>query len=192
MICDNCAFRLFNSYHGIKGIGNEFSNKLVIMPIISRNAAKTNDITNDETYKDVIEAINGNISSTGVDCQSPDLYFTSFIKCSVPITDACNISDDIIDRDRRIIIHEFLTHHFTDIMLLGNVGRWLFGYDCKLKHDTCYITKNNKRYVINYNPLIKHYDKDKFAEFKDNIIKWYNAASNKDYTLYKCVRFYDN
>ena len=49
-----------------------------------------------------------------------------------------------------------------------------------------FISRKNKRiYGVNYSPLIKYKDDDKFELFKNHLTKWFKSVNERDFSQYK-------
>lgn len=78
-------------------------------------------------------------------------------------------------------------YQFKNIMLLGSAGRRFLNCNISDYFDTIFISVNNRRYWVNYSPLINYTDSDKYEIFKSNLIRWYNSIKNNDFTNYKIL-----
>lgn len=83
---------------------------------------------------------------------------------------------------------DVIKYQFTDILLLGDAGRVFFNCNIKDYIDYVFVSPNNRRYVLGYSPLIKFADDKLFDEFQRQLIKWFNATSNNNFSNYKFLQ----
>lgn len=180
MVCDDCPMRLFNSKHyNLRGIGNPYFGKCIVIPNVDYNAYKKGDLG----FSTQVEIIKQLISSTG---ELDDVHIVPFIRCNENIS--CELNDDIYNRCLVHFANDIRKYQFTDIMLLGEAGRRFLSCDIATYLDNVLVSKNNRRYVVNYSPTIKFIDDSKFEVFKNHLLKWYNAVTTQDFSNYEVTR----
>lgn len=179
-VCTGCAMRLFNTKHyNLQGIGNPYFGKCIVIPNVDYIAYKKGDIG----FSKQVEIIKSIISSTG---ELTDVFIVPFIRCNETIS--CELNDDIYRRCLTNFANDIRKFDFQDILLLGEAGRRFFTCDINQYLDTVIISSNNRRYCVNYSPLIKYIDDNKFKIFKSHLLKWYNSVNNKYYNGYEILR----
>ena len=179
-VCTGCALRLFNTKHyNLQGIGNPYFGKCIVIPNVDYEAYKKGNIG----FSKQVEIIKSIISSTG---ELIDVFIVPFIRCNETIS--CELNDDIYRRCLTNFANDIRKFDFQDILLLGEAGRRFFTCDINQYLDTIIISSNNRRYCVNYSPLIKYIDDNKFKIFKSNLLKWYNSVNNKCYNGYEILR----
>ena len=172
--------RLFNTKHyNLQGIGNPYFGKCIVIPNVDYIAYKKGDIG----FSKQVEIIKSIISSTG---ELIDIFIVPFIRCNETIS--CELNDDIYSRCLTNFKNDILKYDFQDILLLGEAGRRFFTCDINQYLDTIMISSNNRRYYVNYSPLIKYIDDNKFEVFKSHLLKWYNSVNNKTYNGYEILK----
>lgn len=179
-VCDDCPMRLFNTKHyNLRGVGNPYFGKCIVIPNVDYDAYKKGDIG----FSKQVEIIKSIISFTG---ELDDIYVVPFIRCNETIS--CELNDDIYNRCLTNFANDIRKYQFNDIMLLGEAGRRFLSCDINSYLDTILVSKNNRRYVVNYSPLIKYTDENKFEVFKSHLLKWYNAVTKRYYEGYEVKR----
>ena len=179
-VCTGCAMRLFNTKHyNLQGIGNPYFGKCIVIPNVDYIAYKKGDIG----FSKQVEIIKSIISSTG---ELTDIFSVPFIRCNETIS--CELNDDIYRRCLTNFANDVKKYDFQDILLLGEAGRRFFTCDINQYLDTIIISSNNRRYCVNYSPLVKYIDDNKFEIFKSHLLKWYHSVNNKTYNGYEILR----
>lgn len=179
-VCEECAMRLFNiKQHNLQGVGNPYFGKCIVVPNVDYVAYKKGSMG----FSTQVEIIKSIISSTG---GLDDTYIVPFIRCNENI--GCELNDDIYRRCLTNFAEDVNKFNFQDILLLGEAGRKFFDCDITQYLDTVIVSKNNRRYCVNYSPLIKHIDDNKFEVFKHHLIKWVSATRNKNYIGYEVLK----
>ena len=179
-VCKMCVMRLFNTKHyNLQGIGNPYFGKCIVIPNVDYVAYKKGDIG----FSKQVEIIKSIISSTG---ELTDIFVVPFIRCNETIS--CEFTDDVYNKCLTHFASDILKYNFKDILLLAEAGRRFFACDINQYLDTVMISSNNRRYCVNYSPLIKYVDDNKFEIFKNHLLKWYSSVNNKMYNGYKILR----
>lgn len=177
--CEDCVIRLFNNKHyNLQGIGNPYFGNCIIVPNVDYNAYKKGGME----FSKQVEIIKSLISSTG---ELDDLYVLPLIRCNEYIS--CELNEDSYLKCIGYLIEDMKKYQFKNIMLLGNAGRRFLNCNISDYFDTIFISVNNRRYWVNYSPLINYTDSDKYEIFKSNLIRWYNSIKNNDFTNYKIL-----
>lgn len=177
-ICDSCPMRLYNSkHHNLHGIGNPWSDNVIILPNVDYDAYKVGDLNFSKQA-----AIISEILSTGV--LEETFYILPLIRCNEVIS--CKVNEDIIKLCSKYLIEDIKVYNWHNFLVCGTAWERLFGRNIKSDlENAIYSVKYNRLYVPNYNPLVKYTDDAKFEIFKNHLLKWYNAITNKhlDYEL---------
>lgn len=175
--CEDCVIRLFNNKHyNLQGIGNPYFGNCIIVPNVDYNAYKKGGME----FSKQVEIIKSLISSTG---ELDDLYVLPLIRCNEYIS--CELNEDSYLKCIGYLVEDMKKYQFKNIMLLGSAGRRFLNCNISDYFDTIFISVNNRRYWVNYSPLINYTDSDKYEIFKSNLIRWYNSIKNNDFTNYK-------
>lgn len=105
------------------------------------------------------------------------------------MTDKCLLNDNIISRCIIHTIKDIVDTHAVKILLLGDAAKlFLSVADISNNVDKLYITKDNgniRGYCVSYSPFIKYIDDNKYKEFCNHLIKWYNANKDNNYNGYE-------
>lgn len=177
--CEDCVIRLFNNKHyNLQGIGNPYFGNCIIVPNVDYNAYKKGGME----FSKQVEIIKSLISSTG---ELDDLYVLPLIRCNEYIS--CELNEDIYLKCIGYLVEDMKKYQFKNIMLLGSAGRRFLNCNISDYFDTIFVSVNNRRYWVNYSPLINYTDSDKYEIFKSNLIRWYNSIKNNDFTNYKIL-----
>lgn len=177
--CEDCVIRLFNIKHyNLQGIGNPYFGNCIIVPNVDYNAYKKGGME----FSKQVEIIKSLISSTG---ELDDLYVLPLIRCNEYIS--CELNEDSYLKCIGYLVEDMKKYQFKNIMLLGSAGRRFLNCNISDYFDTIFISVNNRRYWVNYSPLINYTDSDKYEIFKSNLIRWYNSIKNNDFTNYKIL-----
>lgn len=177
--CEDCVIRLFNNKHyNLQGIGNPYFGNCIIVPNVDYNAYKKGGME----FSKQVEIIKSLISSTG---ELDDLYVLPLIRCNEYIS--CELNEDSYLKCIGYLVEDMKKYQFKNIMLLGSAGRRFLNCNISDYFDTIFISVNNRRYWVNYSPLINYTDSDKYEIFKSNLIRWYNSIKNNDFTNYKIL-----
>lgn len=178
--CDNCVMRLFNNkkYH-FKGVGNPWYGTCIIVPTVDYFAYKKGDME----YSAQVKVIKDNISSTG---EEDSIYITPLIKCTNYT--GCIIDNNIISNCMNYLSNEFKTYNFRNVLLLGDAAKYFLNIDSiSNKLNNIYISKNRRKYFINYSPNVKNFNSDNYKVFKENLIKFINSTKHSYYEHYNIV-----
>ena len=177
--CEDCVIRLFNNKHyNLQGIGNPYFGNCIIVPNVDYNAYKKGGME----FSKQVKIIKSLISSTG---ELDDLYVLPLIRCNEYIS--CELTEDSYLKCIGYFVEDMKKYQFKNIMLLGSAGRRFLNCNISDYFDTIFISVNNRRYWVNYSPLINYTDSDKYEIFKSNLIRWYNSIKNNDFTNYKIL-----
>lgn len=178
-LCDECPMRLFNTKHyNLKGVGNPFYGACIVIPNVDYEAYKKGDIG----FSEQVEIIRSLLSSTG---EGDDLYILPLIRCNEHIS--CELDNDSYLRCRTHFANDIRKYDFTDILLLGEAARRFLNCDITNNLNNLMVSPNNRRYYVNYSPLIKYVDEDKFKTFSAYLHKWYRVVKEQDYRSYNII-----
>lgn len=179
-VCDECAMRLFNiKQYNLKGVGNPSFGRCIVIPNVDYIAYKNRSVTFSEQVKVIEDILH---SSTGEVDILNSLYIVPLIRCCEKL--GCELTDDIYNRCITYFAQDVKKYNFHNILLLGDAGRKFLNCDIKNNLDTLVISKNRRLYNVNYSPLIKYVDEDKFEVFKTYLIRWWHCSSNSIYYNY--------
>lgn len=179
--CENCAIRLFNEKcYNIKGVGNHLLGNMIIISNIDYKAYKTNDLNFSEQLK-ILQSV---YSSTGGDNLLDLCYVTPLIKCR---ESNCEADDNSIKCCIQNLANEFRTLRPKNVLVTGSAVRRFL--DCSINEylNSCIISKSNIRYFVNYSPLIKFNNDNKFDIFKSHFEKWIKAINFNYFNNYETV-----
>lgn len=169
-ICDECPIRLFNKNYNLRGVGNPHFGACIVVPNVDYNAYKKGDMS----FSNQVEIIKSVIPSTG---ELDDLYIVPLLRCNEHVS--CEVDDASYNRCLRYFARDVSTYDFKYILLLGDAARRFLHCDISSNLDTIVISQNQRFYNVNYSPLIKYVDEEKFEVFKTYLRKWYYTVKNK-------------
>ena len=179
-VCDNCALRLFNNKHyNLQGIGNPYYGICIVVPNVDYNAYKKGSMT----FSEQVSIIKSIISSTG---EVDDVFILPLIRCNENI--ACELTKDIYNKCITYFARDMRKYQFNHVMLLGDAGRRFLHCDITDNLDNLCISSKGKTYIVNYSPLIKYIDDNKFESFKSHLLKWYNSVKTNNFEQYNILR----
>ena len=177
--CTDCPLRLFNTKcHNLQGIGNPWCNRIIIVPNVDYDAYKHKDM-NFSSQVDVIKSI---ISSTG---ELDGLYVLPLIRCNETI--GCEVNDDIIKKCCNYLYKDFNTYKWKNVMLCGIAAERVLKVPISYYLNTIFINRfNGIKFVVNYNPLIKYIDNNRYNTFVERLEHWNSCTLNGFYD-YNCI-----
>lgn len=178
--CEDCAMRLFNTkHHNLQGIGNPYFGNVIIVPNVDYDAYKKGSMDFSSQVDVIRECLS---SSTG---EGDSLYIAPLLRCNVQI--ACEVTNDILLKCLNYLAADVKKYNYKNILLLGDAATKFLNCNIKDNLDNLIISKNKRIYAVNYSPLIKYVDEDKFKIFKSHLIKWYNFCKDSTYNPYKQI-----
>lgn len=178
-VCDNCALRLFNNKcYNLQGIGNPWANRVIIVPNVDYDAYKNKDMS----FSSQVEVIQSCISSTG---ELNQTYILPLIRCNENI--GCEVNLDIIDRCLQYFAEDLKKYQWKDIMLCGLAANRFLCCSITPYFNTVMVSKNNRRYVVNYSPLIKYIDTNKYNDFVMYLERWFNSSVTNNFDNYETM-----
>lgn len=181
-VCESCPLRLYNvKGHNISGVGNALYGNCIVVPNVDYVAYKHNNMGFSTQVKIIEECM---YLITGV--QDSTIYVVPLIRCNESIS--CDITNDIINKCLYFLKQDIKKYDFKNILLLGNAVRRFLNIDIKNNINNLYISDNNRRYYVNYSPLVKYTNDELFEEFKINLQKWYSSVNNKNYDNYLHIK----
>lgn len=177
VVCNCCPLRLFNSKHyNLKGYGNAWSDKLVIIPNVDYGAYKKGSLSYSEQLNILMS-----ITSTGE--LAAKCYVLPLIRCNEDI--GCKVNDEIVSNCLRYLSKDIKTYDWHNILVCGNAWERMFHRSVVADFDKAVYSPRNRRvYIGNYNPLIKYIDDNKFEVFKNRFIEWLNYPNDYSYEKY--------
>lgn len=170
-----------NKHRNLQGVGNPWNGICIVVPNVDYGAYRIGDMSFSKQV-DIIK--NVFISSTG-DVLSK-LYILPLIRCNEKIS--CPLDSNSYYKCLRWFSEDVKKYDFKDIMLLGSAaGRFL---NCTITSNlnNIFISRNNRRYSVNYAPFISYLNSDKKEIFEKNLIKWYNSIINEDFSEYEIIK----
>jgi hypothetical protein len=180
--CDNCPIRLYNSKgYNLSGIGNALYGNCIVIPNVDYIAYKHNNMDFSAQVKIIEECLS---LITGV--QDSTIYIVPLIRCNESIS--CDITNDIINKCLYFLERDIRKYDFKNILLLGSAVKRFLNIDIKSNINNLYISNNNRRYYVNYSPLVKYTSDELFKEFESNLQKWYNTITTKNYNHYLHIK----
>lgn len=183
-ICENCAIRLFNNkHHNLKGVGNPYFGNCIVVPNVDYDAYKKGDMgfsSQVEIIKDILHL------STGEGDGLEELYIVPLIRCNESIS--CELDNNSYNKCLQHFANDVRKYNFKNILLLGDAARRFLNYDITELLDTLIISSNNRLYNINYSPLIKYVNEEKFDVFKSYLRRWYCCCQTKYFDYEKIIR----
>ena len=121
------------------------------------------------------------IPLTGV--EESNFYIVPLIRCNEQIS--CELDNETYNRCLQYFARDIKKYDFKNILLLGTAARRFL--NCKINEylNTVFLSKNNRRYFVNFSPLVQYADDKLFDTFKEYLIKWYNSINSGmfDYNL---------
>lgn len=183
-ICSMCPIRLFNNKHyNLHGVGNPYFGNCIVVPNVDYSAYKKGSMGFSEQVKIIKDILN---PSTGERDNLDDLYIVPLIRCNESIS--CELDDMSYSRCLQHFANDIKQYDFRRILLLGDAGRRFLNCDITKHLDTLIISSNNRLYNINYSPLIKYVNEEKFDVFKSYLRRWYCCCQTKYFDYEKIIR----
>lgn len=180
--CENCAIGMYNKrHHNLQGTGNPWTGICIVVPNVDYGAYKIGDMSFSKQVEVIVNTLH---SSTG-DVLSK-LYIIPLIRCNEKIS--CPLDNISYNKCLHWFAEDVRKYQFTDIMLLGSAAQRFMNCGISDNLGKIFISKNNKRYTVNYAPFISYLDSNKGEIFKENLIKWYNSIINEDFSNYETIR----
>ena len=183
-VCSGCALRLFNNKHyNLQGIGNPYFGNCIVVPNVDYNAYKKGSMgfsNQVEIIKDVLHL------STGEGNGLEELYIVPLIRCNESIS--YELDNNSYNRCLQYFANDVRKYNFKNILLLGDAGRRFLNCDIFDNLNNLMISSNNRFYNINYSPLIKYINEEKFAIFETYLRKWYSCCITRNFNDYNIIR----
>lgn len=174
-ICEDCPIRLFNNKnYNLHGVGNPYFGNCIVVPNVDYSAYKKGSMGFSKQVNIIKEVLN---LSTGEQNNLYDIYIVPLIRCNKSIS--CELDDNSYNRCLQHFRNDMIKYQFNRILLLGDAGRRFLNCDITENLDTLIVSSNRKFYNINYSPLIKYKDNEKFFMFETYLIKWYNWCKSQ-------------
>ena len=186
-VCEECPIRLFNNKHyNLHGIGNPYFGNCIVVPNVDYSAYKKGSMgfsKQVEIIKEVLHLSTGEQDNLD---NLDDIYIVPLIRCNETIS--CELDDNSYNRCLTHFANDMRKYQFKRILLLGDAGRRFLNCDITENLNTLMVSPNNKFYNINYSPLIKYKDNEKFFIFETYLIKWYNWCKSQISTYDKIIK----
>lgn len=178
-ICNDCALRLYNTKsYNLQGVGNPFYGNCIVVPNVDYKAYKGKSMD----FSTQVEIIKQTLYlSTGV--EESNLYIVPLIRCNEQIS--CELDRDSYIRCLMYFQEDVIKYDFKNILLLGSAARRFLNVNINEHLNSLFLSENNRRYFVNFSPLIQYVDEKLFDTFKEYLIKWYNSINSGffDYNL---------
>ena len=172
-ICKDCALRLYNiKSYNLQGVGNPFYGNCVVVPNVDYSAYKGRSMSFSSQIK-VIEDILHLFTGVG----ESNFYVIPLIRCNEQIS--CKLDDITYNKCIHWFAEDMRKYNFKNILLLGTAARRFLNVNINEHLNTIFLSKNNRRYFVNYSPLVQYADEKLFDIFKEYLIKWYNSVNNE-------------
>lgn len=172
--------RLFNDKnYNLHGVGSPYYGNCIVVPNVDYDAYKKGDMgfsNQVEIIKEILFPFTGELD---------DVYIVPLIRCNENI--ACEPNDDIYRRCITYFAQDVLKYDFTNILLLGEAAHKFLNCDISKYLDTLLVSKNRRCYNVNYSPLIKYINEEKFGIFTYYLRKWRNWSKDKQYNYKNCI-----
>lgn len=182
-VCEECPIRLFNNRHyNLHGVGNPYFGNCIVVPNVDYSAYKKGSMGFSEQVKIIKEVLHLSTGERDNLDNLDDIYIVPLIRCNETIS--CELDDNSYNRCLTHFANDMRKYQFKRILLLGDAGRRFLQIDIKNNLENVIISPNNRFYNVNYSPLIKYIDKEKFDVFKSYLRKWYYSCKTK-YFSYK-------
>lgn len=178
-ICDECPIRLFNKHHNLQGVGNPYFGNCIVVPNVDYDAYKKGDMG----FSKQVEIIKEVISSTG---ELENIYIVPLLRCNETVS--YKVDDDSYNRCLNHFANDMRKYQFKRILLLGDAVRRFLHCDISNYLATLIVSKNNICYNVNYSPLIKYVDENKFEVFAHYLRQWYYMATSRDIPYNKYIQ----
>lgn len=183
-ICDECPIRLFNTkHHNLKGIGNPYFGNCIVVPNVDYDAYKKGSMGFSEQVAIIKDIIH---SSTGEGDNLDYIHIVPLLRCNETIS--CEVDDASYKRCLTHLAKDIIKYQFTNLLLLGDAAKRLLDCDIGNHLDTILVSKNNRCYNVNYSPLIKYTNEEKYETFKQYLIKWYNYINTRQNTYKNVIK----
>lgn len=183
-ICEDCPMRLFNNKHyNLQGTGNPYFGNCIVVPNVDYNAYKKGSMGFSNQVEIIKESLH--LSTGGVDGLE-GLYIVPLIRCNESIS--CELDDVSYNRCLRHFANDVRKYNFKNILLLGDAARRFLNCDIFDNLNNLIISSNNRFYNVNYSPLIKYVNEEKFATFETYLRKWYSCCITQNFNTYNIIK----
>lgn len=186
-ICEDCPMRLFNTKnYNLHGVGNPYFGNCIVVPNVDYSAYKKGSMGFSEQVKIIKEVLHPSTGERDNLDNLDDIYIVPLIRCNETIS--CELDDNSYNRCLTHFANDMRKYQFKRILLLGDAGRRFLNCDITENLNTLMVSANNKFYNINYSPLIKYKNNEKFFIFETYLIRWYNWCKFQVSTYDKVIR----
>lgn len=169
--CDNCALRLFNSKcYNLQGIGDKWSGNVIVLPNVDYDAYKGKDMSF-SSQKEILT------QSYPTGELIDKIFIVPLIRCNEQ--QGCEVNTQIINNCLIYFERDAEKFQFKNIMLCGSAANRFLNIDniTPYLNNIIIDSKTRRRYFINYSPLVKYIDADKFEVFKECLKKYVWSVS---------------
>lgn len=181
-ICEDCVMRLYNTKHyNLHGIGNPYFGNCIVVPNVDYNAYKKGSMG----FSEQVSIITDVLSSTGEGDKLENLYILPLIRCNEIIS--CELDDSSFNNCLIHFANDLHKYNFRRILLLGDAARRFLNCDITENLNNIMISPKKRFYNVNYSPLIKYIDKNKFDIFKSYLRKWYCSCQTHYFPYEKYI-----
>lgn len=168
--CVDCPLKLLKcKHHKIQGIGNLFSQNIIVIPAIDYNAAKSGNLMDDKQVKEILSTLS---STGGVDGLLSDVYIVPLIRC--PESNEIPINKAVFEHCILYLYEEYEMSLPINIIFLGKTYKHIRFVDITFG-DRNYVKFNahNVYYTYTYS-LLNTTHKN---EVKQILLDWYNTRN---------------
>lgn len=174
--CNNCPVGLFNTKHrNLQGVGNPWSGKCIVVPNVDYDAYKVGSMDFSSQVSIIKEVLNvgAGVSIPSTGDEDLPFFIVPLIRCNESIS--CPLDNVSYNKCLQLLAEDVRKYNFKDIILLGDAARRFLAVEALQPYlDTIFVSKNKRRYAVNYSPSIKYTGEYHYEIFKDRLIDWYN------------------
>lgn len=178
--CINCPLRMFDKHYNHKGVGNPTYGNFIVIPNVDYDAYKKG-----MTYSKYVQIVQEVLSpfTGGLE----DYYIVPLIRCR--LVKECPVNDAVISHCINYTHRDIFKYNAVKIMLLGDAAKYFMNVDSISEiTNKIYLLRDNvsiRGYSASYSPFVKYTDDNKYKEFCNHLIRWYNANKENNYNGYK-------
>lgn len=181
IVCENCPLRLFSREDKvcIKGYGNVFSKRIIVLPYVDKSAYKYGKLSSNEVIKKFEDVVD---FSTGV--LQDNHFITSLIKCKE--TYKIDVTTEIIERCVQHLHKEIVDMNIYQILLIGNASTSILGSTIEYNIDKIHVI-NGRAYFSVYNPYIVEYNVNKATDVAKCFNRYLDAITTNNFSDYEII-----
>lgn len=181
IVCENCPLRLFSREDKvcIKGYGNVFSKRIIVLPYVDKSAYKYGKLSSNEVIKkfeDVVDFPTGMLQDNH--------FITSLIKCKE--TYKIDVTTEIIGRCVQHLHKEIVDMNIYQILLIGNASTSILGSTIEYNVDKIHVI-NGRAYFSVYNPYIVEYNANKATDVAKCFNRYLDAITTNNFSDYELI-----